>query len=502
MMNHPAVAKVYDAGQTQHGRPFFVMEHVPGVPITRYCDEHQLPLKDRLQLFQEVCEAVQHAHTKGVVHRDLKPGNILVTETNSRPSPRVIDFGVAKALHNKLSRDTVFTIQGQLIGTPEYMSPEQAAMSDRDVDTRSDIYSLGVVLYELLTGLLPFHVSAETDLLEMQRVVKEIDPLRPTARLRSAGSSEVEARERALRRCLDHRSLVLRLRGDLDWIVMKCIEKDPARRYATADALAEDIRRHCRNEPVLAGPPSAAYRLGKFVRRNRAGVLAAALITASLLAATAISVMFAMAEAEQRQVAQINEKLALEQKTRALEAEANATRRAEELRVVSEFQNAMLGEIDVELMGALLREDVLNAAGDAWQRAHIDDVSVEWRRESLENLLAGTNFTTAAVKSIDRNVLARSLETIDRDFADQPLIKASLLETVAQTYFNLGLDEAALGPRLQSLEIRRLVLGEAHPETVANLHELGVLYTRLGRYDDAQAPWESATHERSAPWLQ
>lgn len=500
MMNHPAVAKVYDAGQTQHGRPFFVMEHVPGVPITRYCDENSLSLKDRLRLFEEVCLAIQHAHTKGVVHRDLKPANILVTETNGRPSPKVIDFGVAKALHNKLSRDTVFTLQGQLIGTPEYMSPEQAAMSDRDVDTRSDVYSLGVVLYELLTGLLPFKLNDETDLLEMQRMVKDVDPLRPTARLRGAASSGELSHERARRRCLDHRSLVLRLRGDLDWIVMKCLEKDPSRRYATVDSLVEDIRRHCRNEPVLAGPPSARYRLGKFVQRNRAGVVAASFVAASLVTATAVSVAFAMSEAEQSRVAQVKEQLAIDQTNRALAAEAKARKRAEELRIVAEFQSAMLREIDVELMGVLLREDVLQAAGDAWNRAHFDDVSVQWRRKSLENLLAGTNFTTAAIKSIDRNVLSRSLDAIAHDFAGQPAIQASLLETVAQTYFNLGMDEAALNPRLQALDLRQRVLGEAHPETIAILHELGVLYTRLGRYDDAEAHLSEAIRLSASAW--
>jgi serine/threonine protein kinase len=279
VMSHPNIAKVFDAGATERGRPYFVMEHVPGVPITEHCDRHKLGIEERLTLFMQVSDAVQHAHQKGIIHRDLKPSNILVAYEGQHAAPKIIDFGVAKALNQRLSERTIFTEQGQLIGTPEYMSPEQAEMSGQDIDTRADVYSLGVLLYELLSGTLPFDAKTlrEAGFAEIQRIIREVEPPKPSTRLASLlTTAPPSGSELAARRRSEPKTLLRCLRGDLDWIVMRCLEKDRARRYETANALAADVHRHLNHEPVAAGPPRAAYRVRKFVRRNRGSVLAGA----------------------------------------------------------------------------------------------------------------------------------------------------------------------------------------------------------------------------------
>jgi len=283
LMDHTNIARIFDAGATASGRPYFVMELVRGTPITQYCDANHLPPFKRLGLFIQVCRAVQHAHQKGVIHRDLKPSNILVTLHDGVPVPKVIDFGIAKATQADLTDKTLYTQFQQFIGTPAYMSPEQAEMSGLDIDTRSDIYSLGVLLYELLVGAPPFNPR---DLLargldEMRRTIRETEPIRPSTRLRAMAQGELTTT--AERRGADAPKLISLLRGDLDCIVMKCLEKDRARRYETANGLARDIQRHLDNEPVAARPPSGAYRVRKFVRRNKVMVTAAATVAAVLV---------------------------------------------------------------------------------------------------------------------------------------------------------------------------------------------------------------------------
>ncbi len=319
LMDHPNIAKVLDAGATETGRPYFVMELVRGVPITQYCDENNLPTIERLELFIAVCQAIQHAHQKGIIHRDIKPSNILVTLHDGVPVPKVIDFGIAKATQGDLTDKTIYTQFQQFIGTPAYISPEQAEMSGLDIDTRSDIYSLGVLLYELLTGKTPFDAKelVQAGLDEMRRTIREKEPLRPSTRL--SGFTPEELTATAQRRSGDGPRLIHALRGDLDWIVMKCLEKDRTRRYETAVGVATDLNRYLHNEPVIARPPSNVYRMQKFVRRHKRGAIAAAAVVLALVTGLGLATFAFLREREAR----LNQ-LAAEKETKAETVRADA----------------------------------------------------------------------------------------------------------------------------------------------------------------------------------
>jgi tetratricopeptide (TPR) repeat protein len=337
LMDHPNIAKVFDAGATAAGRPYFVMELVKGERITDYCDKHKLSTRQRLVLFNQVCRAIQHAHQKGIIHRDIKPSNVLVSQHDDRPVPKVIDFGIAKmTAGQQLTDKTLFTAFEQFLGTPAYISPEQAEMSGTDIDTRSDIYSLGVLLYELLTGKTPFDpkelVAAGLD--EMRRTIREKEPVRPSTRLHTMIEGELTTV--AKRRQTEPPKLIHLLRGDLDWIVMKTLEKDRTRRYETANGLAMDIERHLNLQAVLARPPSTLYRMQRLIRRHQIVFAAAGSVAAAVLAGLGVStwLLFREIAAHRRAVAAENSERLYRQaaETARLRAEANELKAKEELR--------------------------------------------------------------------------------------------------------------------------------------------------------------------------
>ena len=499
LMDHPHIAKVLDGGATDAGRPYFVMELVAGEPITDYCDREKLGVRERLELFTKVCEGIQHAHQKGLIHRDIKPGNVLVTLQDGEPVPKVIDFGIAKATGAELTQKTMQTEVGQMLGTPEYMAPEQLGMSGLDIDTRADVYSLGVLLYELLTGTKPFDIQKiiQTGYDELLRTIREVDPDKPSTRITKLDDTATIAELRQL----DARAFGKQLSGDLDWIVMKALEKDRSRRYETANGFAADVQRYLDQEPVIAAPPSATYRMRKFVRRRKKTVAAVATIAFLLIAGsigTGIGLWktiqanaeldialgekdAALREEErQRDLAQDNERRARaaegearSEAERATRAEGEARARAGELEQVAAFQASQLSELRPELMGVRLRRSIIEA-------------TPEDRREALREGIAPVNFTSLSLRFLEENLFERSIEAVDAQFADQPLVQAQLLATLGDTFVGLGLFQLAEDPTRRTLSIRRKELGDAHPETLESISDLGYLLHRLGRLDESE----------------
>jgi len=457
MMDHPNIAKVFDAGSTESGRPYFVMEYIKGVPIIEYCDTARLDTRTRLELFIQVCHAIQHAHQKGIIHRDIKPTNVLVTLHDGVPVPKVIDFGIAKATNAELTEKTLFTQHRQMVGTPAYMSPEQAEMSGLDIDTRSDVYSMGVLLYELLTGTTPFDVASllESGFEEMMRVIREEEPHKPSTRLSTLG--ETATRMAQLRRADVHKLGTL-LRGDLDWIVMKCLEKERARRYETANGLAADIRRHLSDEPVTAGPPSTGYRLRKFVRRNRTQVVAGAVVTAALVlgvVGTSAGLVWALREKDRADGEAENARLAAQAEEGAkLEAQASE-RKAKDEAVRAEHELARATETKKFIT------DMLGAV----------DPEVAQGRDT----------------TVMREILDRAVERLEAGEIEDELIEAELRYTIGATFQGLG-EYALAEPHLRAaLAIRRRVLGDDHPDTIVSVSKLGVLLKQQGKLDEAES---------------
>jgi serine/threonine protein kinase/Flp pilus assembly protein TadD len=429
LMDHPNIAKVLDGGETPAGRPYFVMELVRGVPITEYCDQAGLDTRARLDLFRQVCHAVQHAHQKGIVHRDLKPSNVLVTLHDGVPVPKVIDFGVAKAIERHLTEKTLFTEFRQMVGTPEYMAPEQAELSGLDVDTRADVYSLGVLLYELLTGTQPFDMKTllEKGYAEVLRTIREVDPPKPSTRLSTMGAG---AEDVARKRHTAPKLLGRLVRGDLDWIVMKALEKDRSRRYDSANAFALDVQRFLDDEAVLASPPGAAYRARKYLRRHRLGAIAAGVVFAAFLASGVVA-WAGMHEAETQ---------AREEE----EAAADATAKAEAARTARTAEKEQAARADA------------GAAAAAKEKARADTV-VDFIRRMLSS--ADPHETRG-----ERYTLRMLLDDFDRDLGTrlegQPDVEASVRTTIGAAYLGLALPDKAEPHVQRVLALRRAGAGE------------------------------------------
>jgi len=407
LMDHPTIARVLDAGTTDDGRPYFAMEFVEGRTITEYCDEHRLGLRDRLELFSRVCDGVQHAHQKAIIHRDLKPSNVMVITLDGNPVPKIIDFGIAKATAPQTSGVQPLTEAGYFFGTPEYMSPEQAEMGREDVDTRTDVYALGVLLYELLTRARPFEFRDKT-FDEIRRAISEDDPRKPSERSDDPGAAR-------------------RLRGDLDWITMKALAKDRARRYASPSELAADLARHLSDEPVLAGPPSGVYRLGKFVRKHRVAVGFAAALLVFLVGFGVTMALLAGRIANERDRAN-----------------------AEALRAQRQARTAM--QVQEVLMRMLQLVDKNQSRGESWSVPEM----LFWARNALEGILH-----------------------------DEPVVRARVMLLLGQIYENLGYEEGLELMRDSLTQLQEALARDPSPD-VESLHVLAIRDTRLGHLQEAE----------------
>ncbi len=461
LMNHPNIARVFDGGATDTGRPFFVMEYVPGVPITQYCDTQRLSIHERLELFRRVCEAVHHAHQKGIIHRDIKPSNILVTVQDGKPSPKIIDFGVAKATTQQLTEQTLFTQLGQVIGTPAYMSPEQAERTSLDIDTRTDVYSLGVVLYELLVGVLPF---LPADLQGagyegLRQAIREREPRRPSQRVTDLGESTASV---VRSRRIDIRALRHQLHGDLDWIVMKALEKDRTRRYGSASELAADLSRHQNHQPVLAAHPGATYRMLKFVRRHRVGVAAGAVVVLALLGGIVGTTLGLL---------------------RALRAEEAARAEAETARQVSEF-----------LVGLFRVSDPAEARGKTVTAREILDQGTEQITSGLADRplirarlmdTMGEVYMNLGLYEPAGGLLEQALDIRRNNLDENQPDLASSLSHLGELRTRQARYVESRPLQEQALAIRERVLGPDHPDTAWSLYHLAALLMRTGDYQRA-----------------
>ena len=462
MMDHPSIAKVIDAGSTETGRPYFVMELIVGLTITDYCDQARMTTRQRLELFVDVCLAVQHAHQKGIIHRDLKPSNVMVTEIDGKPVAKVIDFGVAKATGEQLTERTFYTNVSQMIGTPLYMSPEQAGLTGVDVDTRSDVYSLGVLLYELLSGCTPFdrEQMRGAGYEEIRRIIREEEPPRPSTRvdtLKAADSSTISER-----RGVDSRRLYQSVKGELDWIVMKALEKDRNRRYETSSSLAADVERYLNDEPVEACPPSTVYKFRKFARRNKVLLGTVSLVAAALILGIAGTAWQGIVASNERDRAIEAEQLA---QTR-LESEQKERARADQERIRAEKAEQLAKEeaATSKAINAFLNDDLLSQANPGNQ--------------------PNPNVTLRAV-------IDQAAKNIEGQFAEQPIVEAAIRHTLAKTYEALGVYKEAQKHADRALQLRTQHLGADDANTIGTALLAAKLLNRQGDFQAARQQLEA-----------
>ncbi len=542
LMNHPNIARVFDAGTTELGHPYFVMEHVAGEPIAAHCDANHLGLRERIDLLLQVCDGVHHAHQKGVIHRDLKPSNVLVTLEGGRRICKIIDFGVAKATDQRLTERTLYTHSGTMIGTPEYMSPEQADLTGLDVDTRTDVYSLGVILYELLVGVLPLDSRRGASLDELRRRIRDDEPTRPSARITALDQAAATAEKRGTP------SSVLRrqIRGDLDWIVMKALEKDRTRRYGSADELAADLRRYLADEPVLAGPPSAAYRVRKFVRRHRAGVAVGATVLVALLAGLSLALwglvharaaeaqargdaaeaeavsdflieLFETSDPGQSRGRPITAREILDQGSKRIVATLGAQPQLQARLMATMGQvYANLGSLDEAR--ALLDQAIeiqRRALGDDHPDT-LDTILVRGalgiRREPLEAERVARGVLERCLRAVGPDdpltiratrLLGSALHAAGRLSEAQPLLRDALerfrridpndertlvsMSALGSLLLDMGKVEEAEPLYRATVDGQRRLKGPDHPSTLLTLNDLGTLYFMAGKMSEAEA---------------
>jgi eukaryotic-like serine/threonine-protein kinase len=462
LMDHPNIARVFDAGATPEGRPYFVMEYVPGLPLTEYCDKHRLTIAERLELFIQVCEGVQHAHQKAIIHRDLKPSNVLVMEQDNKAVPKIIDFGLAKATAQPLTDKTMFTELGVMLGTPEYMSPEQADQTEQNIDTRTDVYSLGIILYQLLVGMLPFEgQAARAGTLEaILRMIREQEPPKPSTKIRSLGDTSNALAEK---RQEEPRLFARHLQGELDWITMKALEKDRARRYASPADLGADIRRHLNDEPVLAGPPTAMYRASKFVRRHRFGVISAATVLLLLIAFAAAMAVQARRIAKERD---------------------RANRQAEAAQRVADFMKNMfkVSSPSAARGNTVTAREILDRGSKEIDEGLTKDREVQAQLMQV----MGDVYGNLGLYPRAEALLRHALEIRQRDLGSESADTLRTMDSLAWTLEEEGHYPEAEKLQRQTIDGERRVLGPEHPDTLRSMNSLALTLEREKHFAEAE----------------